>query len=81
MDAIRTAVVAREQGAAPPPPGVVPNFVDPPNRNTEIIAVSSVCIAISTIFIAARTFTRLKFIKRHGWEDCKRPQSASQSID
>ena len=72
-------MIAREQGATPPPSGVVPNFVDPPNRNTEIIAVSSVCIAVSTIFIVARTFIRLKLIKRHGWEDCKWALSAFPS--
>lgn len=43
--------------AAMPPPGVVPNFVNPASLATAIIAVSVVMLTISTIFLAARVVT------------------------
>ena len=62
---------SQEQGAAAPPLGITPDFEDPPNRNSQILAVAGFTIAISTLFVGLRTYTRLVLIKRHGWEDCE----------
>jgi hypothetical protein len=61
--------------AAMPPPGVVPNFVNPASLATAIIAVSVVMLTISTIFLAARVVTNFpkynkadcKISRVHGW--------------
>ncbi|KAL7907121.1 hypothetical protein GGI35DRAFT_79155 [Trichoderma velutinum] len=49
--------------AAPPPPGTVPNFVDPKSLATAIIAVSAVMLTWSTIFIAARIWMNWRNFK------------------
>ncbi|KAL7951824.1 hypothetical protein V8C42DRAFT_339731 [Trichoderma barbatum] len=49
--------------AAPPPPGVVPNFVDPESLSTAIIAVSTVMLVWSTIFMAARIWMNFRDFK------------------
>jgi hypothetical protein len=64
-------ILQREEGALAPPEGVQPIFTDPPNRNGEIIAISSTVIVLSTIFVAIRTYTRLVVIKKRNAEDCK----------
>ena len=68
---MQEAILRREEGAMQPPLGVEPNFVDPQNRNDEIIAVAVIALIFSTAFVAARTYTRLMVIKSHGWEDCE----------
>ncbi|EJT76903.1 hypothetical protein GGTG_06817 [Gaeumannomyces tritici R3-111a-1] len=47
-------------GAMPPPPGVVPNFDDPPSLASFIIAISVVLPAFSTCFVALRFYTTLR---------------------
>ena len=64
-------MLRREEGAMQPPPGVQPNFVNPPNRNAEIIAITTIALIFSTAFVAARTYTRIAVLKCHGWEDCE----------
>ncbi|KAI3391805.1 hypothetical protein diail_6795 [Diaporthe ilicicola] len=44
--------------AMAPPPGVVANFDYPPNRTAMVVAVMSVCLAISTIAVALRFYSR-----------------------
>ncbi|KAL6875001.1 hypothetical protein J3F83DRAFT_535429 [Trichoderma novae-zelandiae] len=43
--------------AALPPPGVIPNFVNPTSLAPAIIAVSVVMLTVSTVFLAARVLT------------------------
>lgn len=59
-------------GAMPPPKGLQPNFENPPNRNAEIITIACLLTSVSTILVAARTYTRLVVMGKSGWEDCKR---------
>lgn len=47
-----------DKPAMSPPPGVDPNFDDPPNQNTMALAVMSVCLAVSTIAIVLRLYSR-----------------------
>ncbi|KAJ4861648.1 hypothetical protein T069G_02602 [Trichoderma breve] len=49
--------------AAMPPPGVVPNFVDPESLAPALIAVSAVMLTWSTIFIAARLWMNWRDLK------------------
>lgn len=57
-----------DRPAMTPPPGVVPNFDDPPNHNTMALAVMSVCLAVSTIAIALRFYSRCA-VQMVRWQD------------
>jgi hypothetical protein len=57
--------------ALQPPPGVVPNFIDPYTRGPMFIALSAVAIGIMYLFVVARFYC--KFSLRHAvtWDDCE----------
>lgn len=59
-------------GAAPPPSGVTPNFVNPPSRAHITITVNVVCLIISTLCVVMRLYTALVIMRAHGVGDCKR---------
>ena len=54
-----------------PPPGVLPNFVNPPEsyQNT-IVATMAVCLAVATLASAARLYTNVRIVKSVAMEDC-----------
>lgn len=55
-----------------PPPGVEPNFVDPPNQIRENIALHTVCLTLATLGIALRLYTRVLVLRTSlGIDDCK----------
>jgi len=54
----------------PPPPGVSSNFVDPPDRDAAVAAVSALLIALSTTFVLLRLYTRLVLVRRFEIGDC-----------
>lgn len=56
--------------ALTPPEGVTPNFVDPETYVYLPLVFSFVCLALATIMLAARLFTRLVIMKKMAWEDC-----------
>lgn len=58
-------------GAMPPPPGVVPDFVSPVSRAKMDTILHAICLAVVTVFLVLRIYTR-KFISRWlSWDDCK----------
>ncbi|KAK5625658.1 hypothetical protein RRF57_001374 [Xylaria bambusicola] len=54
-----------------PPPGVVPNFLRPPNKNHVAIAVNVVCLVVTVVAICLRAYSRIFCIKKLHLEDCK----------
>ncbi|EKG11401.1 hypothetical protein MPH_11491, partial [Macrophomina phaseolina MS6] len=48
----------------PPPPGITPNFVDPPSRAHVVIVVIIVFAALSALLTGLRLYTALS-ITRH----------------
>lgn len=56
--------------ARAPPPGVVPNFDNPPNRTPEAIAVIVVCLFFSTAAVLGRIYSRVFILKKVRLEDC-----------
>ncbi|KAL8369505.1 hypothetical protein RB595_000026 [Gaeumannomyces hyphopodioides] len=56
-------------GTIPPPPGVVPNFDDPPSLAPSIIAMSVALPAFSTCFVALRFYTTLRITHVRGMSD------------
>ncbi|KAL2288654.1 hypothetical protein FJTKL_03347 [Diaporthe vaccinii] len=55
--------------AITPPPGVVPNFDDPPNSNTMALVIISVCLAVTTIAMVLRFYSRWAVVRMVQWQD------------
>lgn len=52
-----------------PPPGVLPNFIDPQSQSAANLACNIICLTVATICVAIRIYTRFVITKSHGWED------------
>ena len=66
--------MSRTIGAIAPPPGIIPNFIDPHNVHKYNVITQSVCFATSTIFVSARLLTKIRFTPPLGPEDCILPR-------
>jgi hypothetical protein len=58
-----------ERPALAPPPGIEPNFVNPPDLKAVDYAVMSIAILLPTIAIALRLYTKAFVIRKPGLED------------
>ena len=65
----------RDQPAAPPPPGVIPNFDNPPNNNELAIAVLATSIVITTSAFLIRVYSKVFCTKKINIEDCQSVQN------
>lgn len=52
------------QPALPAPPGVTPNFDNPPKSNTIAWVVTTLCLVIATICLSLRLFARVWLEKK-----------------
>ena len=59
--------------AAAPPDGVLPNFKDPPNCNRSALVISSLFLAIATLFVLNRIYVKTWILGKYLWDDCRRP--------
>jgi hypothetical protein len=55
--------------AIPPPPGVIPNFVDPENQNLPLFAVASLLLGIMTLFMLNRVYVKTFIVKKYSLDD------------
>ncbi|PYI16935.1 hypothetical protein BO99DRAFT_434934 [Aspergillus violaceofuscus CBS 115571] len=55
--------------AVAPPPGVVPNFDNPPSQRTAIIVLQSIFLFLALLAVSARVWVRTCIIKFWGAED------------
>ena len=53
----------------PPPPGIIPNFIDPYSRKDVIEATIALCLALCTSFIALRIYTKVAIVRSILLED------------
>lgn len=65
------AAVLAEMPVGTPPPGKVPNFVDPPNSGTNFIIWNGILLWIMLGFFPIRIYSRLRII-RHLYMDDRR---------
>lgn len=56
--------------ALAPPPGVFPNFVDPPNLRHTGVAVQIVTLILSTFAVAMRIYTKARIMHQMAAADC-----------
>ncbi|PVH97348.1 hypothetical protein DM02DRAFT_467817, partial [Periconia macrospinosa] len=57
--------------AASPPPGVVPNFDNPPSRSNLLLGLTSTFLAFAVISYSIRMYTKIGIFRRVAWDDCK----------
>jgi hypothetical protein len=57
--------------AAPPPPGVIPNFDNPPSLKGELLIINVAFTTVMAIFVAIRLISRSFITNQVGIDDCK----------
>ena len=57
--------------AGKPPPGVLPNFVNPPTLNTASVSAMTVELVLTTLFVSMRMYTKAFLMRSLWYEDCK----------
>ena len=57
--------------ALAPPPGVVPNFHNPPSRAGEMRIAMGLCIGITSVLVVLRFYVKFAITHTLGWDDCK----------
>ncbi|KAF2968179.1 hypothetical protein GQX73_g5381 [Xylaria multiplex] len=55
--------------ALTPPPGVVPNFDNPPNQNDAGIATNAICLFITLVVVVLRAYAKIVCVKKLHIED------------
>ena len=58
------------QPALKPPPGVRPNFVDPPNLKTPFTAIIISLLVLNSIAVGSRIYTKAVVVRKLALEDC-----------
>lgn len=56
--------------AMPPPPGVTPNFIDPPNRGPVVLILNCIFLPLTIIAVTIRMVVKGLFVHQLGWDDC-----------
>jgi hypothetical protein len=51
------------------PPGVTPNFIDPPTRGILMVGVSISMVLLSTFVVLGRAYTKAFVTKSFDWSD------------
>jgi hypothetical protein len=59
------------QGAIPPPPGVVPNFVDSPSQATVTKIILGFCLVLITVLVVLRSVAKWAQKLKFEWDDGK----------
>lgn len=57
-------------GVIPPPPGVTPNFIDPPSLRQVVLNTNIILSIVSAIFVAFRLYTTGCILHSIGVDDC-----------
>ena len=57
--------------AGQPPPGIHPNFADPPSRAPVILGICLTFAVLAVICFSIRIYTKLAIAKNWKWDDGK----------
>ena len=71
MDSLPPGVPLSEIPGGIPPPGVLPNLVDPPDLAAATLAVGSIIIILTTTFTALRVTANCTGGHKLGLSDCE----------
>ena len=78
--ALTTDASLDQSPALQPPPGVIPNSIDPENMQSTIIATLAVTLVAATFFTAVRMYTKAFILKSIALEECSSPLSLEITI-
>ena len=53
------------------PPGATTDFVNPPSLQKYDVLCQSICLAVTTLLILVRVYTKFRILKSPGWDDCE----------
>lgn len=56
-----------------PPPGVLPNFDNPPNLDHIFILTVTLCMTFPAIAVLLRLYTKIYILRKTAFEDCRFP--------
>lgn len=71
MDKAELKALLADLPGMKPPPGVIPNLIDPPTKGNLNLLCHVACISFSTVCVLIRMYTRIFINRAHGWEDCE----------
>jgi hypothetical protein len=54
-----------------PPPGVLPNFINPPSRDVELIVLNTIFLTLMWTVVLIRLYAKGRILRTMGWDDCK----------
>lgn len=54
-----------------PPPGIQPNFSDPPTLVPATLGVGTAFLALAILCFSVRIYTKLAIAKHWQWDDCE----------
>lgn len=72
-----TRLQVRFSGVIPPPPGIQPNYDNPPNIGPPLLGVGAVFIAIMLVFLAIRIYVKTKVVRKYSLDDCESCETAN----
>lgn len=62
-----------EGPSAAPPPGIISQLDNPPNQKTVTEFLPSISIALATVAVAMRVYSRIFVTQKFGLSDCEYP--------
>lgn len=65
--------VLRTLPAGVPPPGVQPNFENPPSLVPVVLSVGTSFLVLAFCCFSIRAWTKLTIVKKFSWDDCESP--------
>ena len=71
MDSLPPGIPLSEIPAGPPPPGVIPNLLDPPDLVTATLTVGAIIIILTTCFTVLRVAANSTGGHKLGLSDCE----------
>ena len=74
-----SAALANEPALAPPP-GVVPNFVNPYNQGPILLVIGSILIVLMAVLVSVRAYTKIYIQRKLAWDDCPLPSFVFAAI-
>lgn len=67
--------------AGTPPPGIIPNLVNPSTQGPTMIIVGSILLFFMLVFASMRFFTKLCIVRRTTLDDCESIESPPLAVE
>lgn len=57
----------------PPPPGVIPNFINPEDVSYRVFVAAGICLPLLFLSLGLRIYAKYRILKSRTWDDCECP--------